>query len=182
MGFWKIRHQVGQPSGGLACDAGNIDRDGSWVTGIDGDRYRAGAGSPDRIQRAWVTRVLDEDPVARADIGTRLGPGPRDGLMTGLVRRTGESVRLVRTVIEVAVVATGWAFGGTLGITTVLYTLAIGPLVQIFLPRLTVPAIGGLTGPSREVAPARSINTPQPRPSAACQIATWRLTPRSTRG
>jgi len=57
---------------------------------------------------------------------------------TGLVRRTGGSVRLVRSVIEIAVVATGWALGGTLGIATVLYALAIGPLVQILLPRLTV--------------------------------------------
>jgi uncharacterized membrane protein YczE len=72
-----------------------------------------------------------------AYIGARLGPGPRDGLMTGLVRRTGWSVRLVRTAIEVAVVATGWALSGTLGAATVIYALAIGPLVQVFLPRLT---------------------------------------------
>jgi uncharacterized membrane protein YczE len=73
-----------------------------------------------------------------AYIGARLGPGPRDGLMTGLVRRTGGSVRRVRTVIEIAVVASGWALGGTLGVATVLYALAIGPLVQMLLPRLTV--------------------------------------------
>jgi uncharacterized membrane protein YczE len=73
-----------------------------------------------------------------AYIGARLGPGPRDGLMTGLVRRTGGSVRRVRSVIEIAVVASGWALGGTLGVATVLYALAIGPLVQILLPRLTV--------------------------------------------
>lgn len=79
-----------------------------------------------------------------AYIGARLGPGPRDGLMTGLVRRTGGSVRQVRTVIEFAVVASGWALGGTLGVATVLYALAIGPLVQILLPRLTVgrPSLG----------------------------------------
>ncbi len=73
-----------------------------------------------------------------AYIGARLGAGPRDGLMTGLVRRTGGSVRRVRTVIEIAVVATGWALGGTLGIATVLYALAIGPLVQLLLPRFSV--------------------------------------------
>ena len=73
-----------------------------------------------------------------AYIGVRLGPGPRDGLMTGLVARTGGSVRLVRTVIEVVVVATGWLLGGTLGVATVLYAVAIGPLVQPLLPRLTV--------------------------------------------
>ena len=73
-----------------------------------------------------------------AYIGVRLGPGPRDGLMTGLVRRTGGSVRLVRTGIEVAVVAGGWLLGGTLGVATVLYALAIGPLVQLLLPRFTI--------------------------------------------
>lgn len=72
-------------------------------------------------------------------VGARLGPGPRDGLMTGLVRRTGGSVRVVRTGIEVAVVAVGWALGGTFGVGTVLYALAIGPLVQLLLPRVTVP-------------------------------------------
>ena len=74
-----------------------------------------------------------------AYIGVRLGPGPRDGLMTGLVRRTGRSVRLVRTSIEVLVVATGWLLGGTLGLATVLYAVAIGPLVHALLPRLSVP-------------------------------------------
>ena len=62
--------------------------------------------------------------------------------MTGLVRQTGGSVRLVRTIIEVSVVATGWALGGTLGVATMLYALAIGPLVQVFLPRLIVPTVG----------------------------------------
>ena len=71
-------------------------------------------------------------------VGAGLGPGPRDGLMTGLVRRTGRSVRLVRTTIEVAVVSVGWALGGTVGFATLAYALAIGPLVHLFLPRLTV--------------------------------------------
>jgi uncharacterized membrane protein YczE len=74
-----------------------------------------------------------------AYIGVRLGPGPRDGLMTGLVRRTGGSVRVVRTSIEVVVVATGWLLGGTLGLATVLYAVGIGPLVHALLPRLSVP-------------------------------------------
>jgi uncharacterized membrane protein YczE len=73
-------------------------------------------------------------------IGARLGPGPRDGLMTGLVARTGWSVRWVRTSLEVAVVLTGWALGGTLGPATVAYALLVGPLVHPLLPRLTVPA------------------------------------------
>ena len=73
-----------------------------------------------------------------AYIGVRLGPGPRDGLMTGLVRRTGGSVRVVRTSIEVVVVTVGFVLGGTLGLATVAYALLIGPLVQPLLPRLEV--------------------------------------------
>lgn len=72
-------------------------------------------------------------------IGAMLGPGPRDGLMTGLVRRTGRSVRLVRTSIEVGVLAVGWLLGGTVGIGTLLYAVGIGPIVHVLLPRLTVP-------------------------------------------
>jgi hypothetical protein len=71
-------------------------------------------------------------------ITARFGPGPRDGLMTGLVRRTGRSVRLVRTVLELTVLGTGWLLGGTAGVGTVLYALGIGPLVHTLLPRLTV--------------------------------------------
>jgi hypothetical protein len=66
-------------------------------------------------------------------IGAGLGPGPRDGLMTGLVVRTGVSVRLVRTSIEVTVLAVGWLLGGTVGVGTVLYAFGIGPLVQFFV-------------------------------------------------
>jgi uncharacterized membrane protein YczE len=66
-------------------------------------------------------------------IGSQFGAGPRDGLMTGLVRRTGRSVRLVRTSLEVTVLAAGWLLGGAVGLGTVLYALAIGPLVQLFL-------------------------------------------------
>src|SRR5690606_8739327 len=64
-------------------------------------------------------------------IGAQLGPGPRDGLMTGLARRTGRSLRLVRTGIEVTVLAAGFLLGGVVGLGTVLYALAIGPLVQL---------------------------------------------------
>jgi uncharacterized membrane protein YczE len=71
-------------------------------------------------------------------IGAALGPGPRDGLMTGLAARTGRSLRLVRTVLEVAVVLAGWLLGGTLGVGTLLYAFTIGPLVQLILPPLTV--------------------------------------------
>ncbi|HET9501626.1 MAG TPA: hypothetical protein VFO98_15335 [Marmoricola sp.] len=67
-------------------------------------------------------------------IGAQFGPGPRDGLMTGLHRRTGLSLRLVRTSLEVAVVVIGFFLGGTLGLGTVLYAVAIGPLAQLMLP------------------------------------------------
>ncbi|HEY0531340.1 MAG TPA: hypothetical protein VGD29_07050 [Actinoplanes sp.] len=67
-------------------------------------------------------------------IGSRFGPGPRDGLMTGIVGRFPQlSVRLVRTSIELTVLAAGFLLGGTVGIGTVAYALGIGPLVQVFL-------------------------------------------------
>lgn len=71
-------------------------------------------------------------------IGAQFGRGPRDGLMTGLVRRTGLSIRLVRTSLEVTVVVLGLLLGGPLGLGTVLFALAIGPLTQWMLPSWTV--------------------------------------------
>ncbi|MBQ1090814.1 YitT family protein [Streptomyces sp. B93] len=79
-------------------------------------------------------------------IAARFGPGPRDGLMTGLHRRTGRSIRLMRTAVEVAVVVTGFALGGTIGVGTLLYAVSIGPLAQLFLRVFAVPdASGGST-------------------------------------
>ncbi|MFD4660597.1 YitT family protein [Kitasatospora sp. NPDC058444] len=72
-------------------------------------------------------------------IGARLGPGPRDGLMTGLHRRTGRSLRLIRTGLEVTVLTAGVLLGGTAGVGTVAYALAIGPMAQLFLRWCTVP-------------------------------------------
>ncbi|MFI9045643.1 YitT family protein [Streptomyces sp. NPDC053427] len=74
-------------------------------------------------------------------ISARFGPGPRDGLMTGLHRRTGRPVRLVRTCLEVAVVAAGFALGGSIGAGTVVYALAIGPLAQFFLRRFAIKGL-----------------------------------------
>ena len=71
-------------------------------------------------------------------IGSQLGPGPRDGLMTGLSRRTGRSIRLVRTLIELTVLAAGWALGGVVGVGTVFFAMLIGPVTQLFLPMVTV--------------------------------------------
>lgn len=73
-------------------------------------------------------------------IAARFGPGPRDGLMTGLHRLTGRSIRLVRTGIEIAVVAAGFLLGGSVGVGTVAYALAIGPLAQFFLRLFAAPA------------------------------------------
>lgn len=78
-------------------------------------------------------------------IGAALGPGPRDGLMTGLVVRTGLSVRLIRTSIEATVLAAGWLLGGTVGAGTVLYAFGIGPLVQLIL-RVTPNRVLAVSG------------------------------------
>ena len=78
-------------------------------------------------------------------VGAGLGPGPRDGLMTGLVVRTGLSVQLVRTSIEATVLAVGWLLGGTVGIGTVIYAFGIGPLVQMFL-RITPKRVLAVSG------------------------------------
>lgn len=86
-----------------------------------------------------VASVVLNAVAGGAYIGARFGPGPRDGLMTGLVARTGRSVRLVRTCIELAVLAAGVLLGGSAGLGTVVYALGIGPLVQVFLPLFTVP-------------------------------------------
>lgn len=81
-----------------------------------------------------VTGIVLNGLAGALYIGSQLGAGPRDGLMTGLAHRTGGSLRVVRTAIEVSVLALGWVLGGTVGIGTVLFALAIGPLVQRFMP------------------------------------------------
>ncbi|WP_171167409.1 YitT family protein [Streptomyces sp. I05A-00742] len=86
-------------------------------------------------------------------ISARFGPGPRDGLMTGLHRRTGRSVRLVRTCIELAVLATGFALGGSAGAGTVVFAVAIGPLSQFFLRFFDRPG----TAPAASAEPATTV-------------------------
>ncbi|WEO98643.1 hypothetical protein A6P39_033945 [Streptomyces sp. FXJ1.172] len=93
-------------------------------------------------------------------ISARFGPGPRDGLMTGLHRRTGRSIRLIRTTIEVAVVATGFALGGTIGVGTVLYAVSIGPLAQFFLRVFAAPAASTRSTVVAEATPERVILRP----------------------
>ncbi len=90
-------------------------------------------------------------------IAARFGPGPRDGLMTGLNRRTGVSVRLVRTAIEITVVVTGFVLGGTVGVGTLLYAVTIGPLAQLFLRVFAVPEPGGSSTVVAGRTPRRAI-------------------------
>ena len=97
-------------------------------------------------------------------IGSQLGPGPRDGLMTGVARRSGLSIRLVRTTIELVVLAVGWLLGGPVGLGTIVYAVSIGPLVQFFLPRLTVDlGTAGRTVPvgreAAQVTPADALGS-----------------------
>lgn len=86
-----------------------------------------------------VLSILLSGLASGAYIGAGLGPGPRDGLMTGIVARTGWKVRSVRTSIELGVLAIGWLLGGTVGIGTILYALAIGPIIHVTLPWFTIP-------------------------------------------
>jgi uncharacterized membrane protein YczE len=86
----------------------------------------------------WLAVAIALNGLAKACyIGAGLGPGPRDGLMTGIAAR-GHSLRVVRTAIELSVLALGWVLGGSIGVGTVAYALAIGPLTHILLPRLSV--------------------------------------------
>jgi uncharacterized membrane protein YczE len=92
-----------------------------------------------------VGGVLLNGVATGAYIGAGLGPGPRDGLMTGWAKR-GHSIRVVRTAIELTALAAGWALGGTVGVGTVLYALAIGPLAHRFIPLLAIPLPARRTG------------------------------------
>ncbi len=113
----------------------------SFLVGLSADAALAVIAPSDEL---WVRVLLTVlgvllNAVATAMyIGSQFGPGPRDGLMTGLHRRTGLSIGLVRTGLEVTVVLAGWLLGGVLGLGTVLYAVAIGPLVQWLLPVFVV--------------------------------------------
>jgi uncharacterized membrane protein YczE len=102
-----------------------------------------------------------------AYIGAGLGPGPRDGLMTGWASR-GHAIWRVRTALEVSVFAAGWALGGTVGIGTLLYAASIGPLAHFFIPLLAIapPASNAdgvnasAAGPAAAISPAAAEQTP----------------------
>ena len=72
-------------------------------------------------------------------IGARMGPGPRDGLMTGIHRRWGWKIWTVRTAIEASVLSIGWLLGGNVGLGTLAFALLIGPMVGVTIPLLRVP-------------------------------------------
>jgi uncharacterized membrane protein YczE len=123
------------------------------VIGLAADASLALLSAPESLpmQMAWLVSGIVLNGVAGgAYIGAGLGPGPRDGLMTGIVRRTGWPLRLVRTGIELAVLAVGWALGGTVGLGTVLYAFAIGPLVHFFLSLFTIGRRAGDAEPIRQ--------------------------------
>jgi uncharacterized membrane protein YczE len=111
------------------------------VIGIAADLSLALLPEPESLaaRGTWlVLGVVLNGIAGGAYIGAALGPGPRDGLMTGLAARTGWPIRRVRTGIEVAVLAVGVALGGMIGLGTILYAVAIGPLVHFFLDLFTV--------------------------------------------
>ena len=115
------------------------------VVGISADATLAVVDRPDALAARvalMVGGIVLCGLASALYIGAQLGRGPRDGLMTGLARRTGLSLRLVRTGLEVAVVLIGLLLGGVLGLGTVAYALAIGPLTQLILPWFTVELEG----------------------------------------
>ena len=121
-----------KPGFGTVCNAIVIGLVFDYVNGLIGDRL-LDATIATRVA-LLVGGILLNAAATAAYLGAHLGPGPRDGLMTGLVRRTGRSVRLVRTLIEGSVVVGGVLLGGTLGVGTIAYVLLIGPLIQHVLP------------------------------------------------
>ncbi|MGN6242613.1 MAG: YczE/YyaS/YitT family protein [Motilibacteraceae bacterium] len=115
------------------------------VIGLVVDRVLAVLPAPDALALRvpmMLAAVVLNGLAGALYIGAGLGPGPRDGLMTGLVRRTGASVRLVRTGIELTVLATGWLLGGSVGIGTVVYALGIGPVLHVLMPRFALDRAG----------------------------------------
>ncbi|NEA21374.1 YczE/YyaS/YitT family protein [Actinomadura bangladeshensis] len=126
------------------------------LIGVFADLFLWLLPAPDALAARWaylLVAVLVGGVATGCYIGAGLGPGPRDGLMTGIAAR-GHSIRVVRTGIELTVLAAGWLLGGTVGIGTLLYALAIGPLTHVFLPMLTIK--------TRPPAPA-----PEPEPAHA---------------
>lgn len=85
-------------------------------------------------------------------IGARFGPGPRDGLMTGINTRFGVRIWIVRTSIEIVVLVIGWILGGNVGIGTLAFAVLVGPLVHITMPILRVPDLPAKPEPTASPA------------------------------
>ncbi|WP_396454213.1 YitT family protein [Actinomadura sp.] len=129
------------------------------LIGVFADLFLWLLPDPHALAARWaylVIGVLAGGVATGCYIGAGLGPGPRDGLMTGIAAR-GHSIRAVRTGIELTVLAAGWLLGGTVGVGTLLYAVAIGPLTHVFLPMLTIK--------DRAAGPAPA---PEPEPAGAC--------------
>lgn len=121
-----------KPGFGTLCNAVVIGLVFDLVNGWIGDRL---VDAPLLFRLALLAGgIVLNGAATAAYLGAHLGPGARDGLMTGLVRRTGRSVRVVRTIIEGSVLLSGFLLGGALGLGTVAYMLLIGPLIQAMLP------------------------------------------------
>ncbi|WP_280474412.1 YczE/YyaS/YitT family protein [Nocardia asiatica] len=126
----------------------SVDAGLAWLPSWDSPAVRIGA---------MVAAVVSNAVASVLYIGAGMGPGPRDGLMTGLVRRTGKSVWVVRTAIEVSVLTTGFVLGGSIGIGTLVYAFGIGPLIHLMIPAVNrvlpgfappkqQPVAGGVAG------------------------------------
>jgi uncharacterized membrane protein YczE len=162
LGPWEVLHQgisdrSGIPMGTVTILVG-VAVLGAWVP----LRQRPGIGTVGNVLLVGVAldaALLSLPPVADPSIrwvllvvgtvlagfgigtylGTHLGPGPRDGVMTGLAGRGWGSIRATRTAVEAAVLVAGWMLGGTVGIGTVLFAVSIGPLIQFSLARMSRP-------------------------------------------
>lgn len=128
--WWPLRQR---PSIGTVCNILAIG------TAVDLSLMILPSPEGYAMRFAWLVAGIVLNGIAGgAYIGAGLGPGPRDGLMTGFCRRTGLPVKWVRTGIEIAVLAIGWLLGGTVGLGTLLYAMTIGWIVHHALPFFTI--------------------------------------------
>ncbi|MEU6036623.1 hypothetical protein ABZ801_14545 [Actinomadura sp. NPDC047616] len=139
------------------------------LVGVFADLFLYLLPDPDATAARWaflVAGIVAGGFATGCYIGAGLGPGPRDGLMTGLAAR-GHSVRVVRTSIELAVLAVGWLLGGTVGVGTLLYAVTIGPLAHVFIPLMQVREPVKDTPAPAEEAPAAERTAPEPEPASS---------------
>ncbi len=129
----------------------------SFLVGLSTDFFLGVVNRPEALEAQvllMILGVLLNGAATALYIGSQFGPGPRDGLMTGLHRRMGVSLRAVRTGLELSVVGFGFLLGGVVGVGTLVYTLAIGPLVQLMLPYAIVELAPPVSGTGRSARPA----------------------------